>query len=57
MACHLVDWAADAEPESKEVHKLRAEVYGRRVPAEPSTMSRGIFAAAARDSNQRSGTT
>jgi alkyl sulfatase BDS1-like metallo-beta-lactamase superfamily hydrolase len=57
MACHLVDWAADAEPESKEVHKLRAEVYGRRVSAEPSTMSRGIFAAAARDSSERSGTT
>jgi alkyl sulfatase BDS1-like metallo-beta-lactamase superfamily hydrolase len=57
MACHLVDWAADAEPQSKEVHKLRAEVYGRRVSAEPSTMSRGIFAAAARDSSERSGTT
>ena len=46
-----------AEPESREVHKLRAAVYGQRVSAEPSTMSRGIFAAAARDSNQRSGTT
>jgi alkyl sulfatase BDS1-like metallo-beta-lactamase superfamily hydrolase len=55
MACHLVDWAA--EPESREVHELRAEVYGRRVSAEPSTMSRGIFATAARDSSERSGTT
>jgi alkyl sulfatase BDS1-like metallo-beta-lactamase superfamily hydrolase len=53
IACHLVDWAADVEPDSGDVHKLRAEVYGRRVLAEPSTMSRGIFGAAARDSKQR----
>jgi alkyl sulfatase BDS1-like metallo-beta-lactamase superfamily hydrolase len=53
MACHLVDWAADAEPESGEVHDLRVQVYAARVRAEPSTMSRGIFAAAARDSKQR----
>jgi alkyl sulfatase BDS1-like metallo-beta-lactamase superfamily hydrolase len=55
IACHLVDWAADAEPESGEVHQLRAEVYGRRALAEPSTMSKGIFGAAARDSSERSG--
>jgi alkyl sulfatase BDS1-like metallo-beta-lactamase superfamily hydrolase len=53
MACHLVDWAADAEPGSAEVHELRAQVYGRRAFAEPSTMSRGIFGAAARESSQR----
>jgi alkyl sulfatase BDS1-like metallo-beta-lactamase superfamily hydrolase len=55
MACHLVDWAADAEPGSAAVHELRAEVYGRRAFAEPSTMSRGIFGAAARESIQRQG--
>ena len=55
MACHLVDWAADAEPGSAEVHELRAEVYGRRAFAEPSTMSRGIVGAAARESIQRRG--
>ena len=55
MACHLVDWAADAEPESRDVHELRAAVYARRVFAEPSTMSRGIFGAAARESQQRHG--
>jgi alkyl sulfatase BDS1-like metallo-beta-lactamase superfamily hydrolase len=53
IACHLVDWAAEAEPESGEVHQLRAEVYGRRAFAEPSTMSKGIFGAAARDSTER----
>ena len=53
IACHLVDWAAEAEPESGEVHQLRAEVYGRRAFAEPSTMSKGVFGAAARDSTER----
>ena len=51
MASHLADWAAEAEPESREVHRLRAEVYRRRVEAEPSTMSKGIFGAAARESD------
>lgn len=55
MACHLVDWAVEAEPESREGHELRAEVYGRRAFAEPSTMSRGIFGATARESLQRRG--
>jgi alkyl sulfatase BDS1-like metallo-beta-lactamase superfamily hydrolase len=54
MACHLVDWAVEAEPESAEVRELRAEVYERRAFAEPSTMSKGIFGAAARDSRERS---
>ena len=54
LASHLVDWAADAEPESSEVHRVRADVYRRRAEAEPSTMSKGIFGAAARESTQRS---
>jgi alkyl sulfatase BDS1-like metallo-beta-lactamase superfamily hydrolase len=53
IASHLVDFAADAEPESREVHALRAEVYGRRVAAESSTMSKGVFGAAARESAAR----
>ena len=53
MASHWVDWAADAEPDSAEVHRLRAEVYKRRVDAETSTMSKGIFRAAANDSAKR----
>ena len=55
MAAHLVDWAADAAPDSTEVHRVRAEVYRLRVDAEPSTMSKGIYRAAARDSSERSG--
>jgi alkyl sulfatase BDS1-like metallo-beta-lactamase superfamily hydrolase len=54
MASHWVDWAADAEPESAEVHRLRALVYKQRVDAETSTMSKGIFRAAANDSAKKS---
>ncbi len=53
MASHWVDWAADAEPASTEVHRLRADVYKRRVDAETSTMSKGIFRAAANDSTRK----
>jgi alkyl sulfatase BDS1-like metallo-beta-lactamase superfamily hydrolase len=54
MACHLVDWAVTAEPESAEANHLRSRVYGERAAAEPSTMSRGIFSAAARESEAKS---
>jgi alkyl sulfatase BDS1-like metallo-beta-lactamase superfamily hydrolase len=50
LACHLVDWAADAEPESREVHRIRAGIYERRMHAETSTMARGIYGAARRES-------
>ena len=55
IASHLVDFAADAEPASSEVHALRAEVYARRVSAETSTMSKGVFGAAARESREKAG--
>ncbi len=50
LASHLVDWAAAAEPESAEVHRVRAEVYRARLERETSTMARGIFGAAMRES-------
>lgn len=50
LACHLADWAADAEPDSTEVHELRAEVYRERRDAETSTMAKGVYGAAARES-------
>ncbi len=53
LASHLVDWAAAAEPDSVEVHRVRAQLYTARAGHEPSTMSRGVFAAAARDSERR----
>ena len=53
LAAHLVDWAADAEPDSGEVHAARAAVYRALTTAASSTMSRGIYGAAARDSETR----
>jgi alkyl sulfatase BDS1-like metallo-beta-lactamase superfamily hydrolase len=53
MASHWVDWAAEAEPTSRAAHELRAKVYLARVDAETSTMSKGIFRAAANDSNAK----
>ena len=55
LAAHLVDWAAEAEPGSREAHALRAEVYRKLLEASTSTMSKGIYGAAARDSTERSG--
>jgi alkyl sulfatase BDS1-like metallo-beta-lactamase superfamily hydrolase len=55
LAAHLVDCAADAAPESREVHAARAAVYGALMKAASSTMSRGIYGAAARESQAKSG--
>ncbi|MEO8143113.1 MAG: alkyl sulfatase dimerization domain-containing protein [Betaproteobacteria bacterium] len=54
LAAHLVDWAADAEPASREVHAARAAVYRVLMDGASSTMSRGIYGAAARDSEAKS---
>ena len=55
LAAHLVDWAADAEPGSHAVHAARAAVYRALMQAASSTMSRGIYGAAARESEEKSG--
>jgi alkyl sulfatase BDS1-like metallo-beta-lactamase superfamily hydrolase len=52
MACHWVDWATAADPESKEAHSMRAKVYGARLKEETSTMSKGIFGQARNDSTK-----
>lgn len=54
LACHLIDWAAEAAPESKEVHQARAAIYRKRSDAEPSTMSKGVYNGAARESESKS---
>lgn len=54
LAAHLVDWAADAEPMSREVHAARAAVYRALMDGASSTMSRGIYGAAARESAAKS---
>lgn len=43
MACHLLDWALAAEPDSREVHQACAEIYGQRADESRATMTRGVF--------------
>jgi alkyl sulfatase BDS1-like metallo-beta-lactamase superfamily hydrolase len=50
LAGHLAEWAAAADPDDPDVQRARAEVFEARVAAEASTMSKGIFGAAARES-------
>lgn len=50
VASHLADLAAWAAPNDPGIHRIRAGVYLARRRAEPSLMSKGIFAAAARES-------
>jgi alkyl sulfatase BDS1-like metallo-beta-lactamase superfamily hydrolase len=50
LASHLIDWAVAASPQDKAAHAARADIYEMRAAASPALMTRGIFAAAARDS-------
>ena len=54
LACHLIDWAAEAEPDSREVHAARAAIYKQRNNTETSTMAKGIFRAASVESQAKS---
>ncbi len=57
LAAHLIDWAVLDAPHNKAVHELRARIYAARTAAESSTMSRGIFRAAALESATHAGIT
>ena len=50
LAGHLVELAALAAPDDRDVQSARAEVFERRVAVETSTMAKGIFAWAASES-------
>ncbi len=50
LACHLADFAGWAAPDDATIHAGRAEIYEQRRRAEPSLMAKGIFKAAARES-------
>jgi alkyl sulfatase BDS1-like metallo-beta-lactamase superfamily hydrolase len=52
LACHLADLAGWAEPEDGAIHADRAAIYDMRRRAETSLMSKGIFKAAARESEE-----
>jgi alkyl sulfatase BDS1-like metallo-beta-lactamase superfamily hydrolase len=52
LACHLVEFAALAEPGSSEAHDLRREVYAARARTQRSSMARNILNHAALASAQ-----
>ena len=54
LACHLVELAAQASPDDKRIHTVRAEVYQKRREGETSLMAKGIFGHAANESKSRS---
>lgn len=53
LACHLVEMAVLAEPDSQSAHAIRAEVYQHRRGLESSLMAKGIFGGAANESRAR----
>jgi alkyl sulfatase BDS1-like metallo-beta-lactamase superfamily hydrolase len=50
LAGHLAELAALAAPDDAGVHRVRAEVFAARAAAETSTMAKGIFGWAERES-------
>jgi alkyl sulfatase BDS1-like metallo-beta-lactamase superfamily hydrolase len=52
LAGQLAQLAVDADPSSRAAHAARAEVFERRVAAEASTMSKGVFSYAANESRR-----
>jgi len=55
LASHLADWAVAAAPDDRAAHAVRAEIYDARAKASAALMTRGIFAAAARESAEKAG--
>ncbi len=53
LAGHLAELAAQAAPDDAGVHLVRAEVFGARAAEERSTMSKGVFAWAQRESQAK----
>ena len=52
LACHLVEMAVQAEPDNRDAHELRADVYLYRRSLETSLMAKGIFGTAASESSE-----
>ncbi len=50
LACQLIEYAVQAEPESHPVHEARITVYRSRSRSETSLMSKGIFKSAVAES-------
>jgi alkyl sulfatase BDS1-like metallo-beta-lactamase superfamily hydrolase len=43
LACHLVEFAVLAQPDSSEAHALRASIYAARSGQQVSSMARNIL--------------
>jgi alkyl sulfatase BDS1-like metallo-beta-lactamase superfamily hydrolase len=52
LACHLLEFAVLAAPDSTEAHEVRAEVYRARSAQQESSMARNILGHAALSSEQ-----
>jgi alkyl sulfatase BDS1-like metallo-beta-lactamase superfamily hydrolase len=50
LAAQLAEWLTQNRPDSAAAHELRARVYTARVNAERSTMAKGVFGWAVRES-------
>jgi alkyl sulfatase BDS1-like metallo-beta-lactamase superfamily hydrolase len=50
LACHLIELAAQAVPDDRTFHGVRADIYRRRRKRELSLMAKGIYGHAARTS-------
>jgi alkyl sulfatase BDS1-like metallo-beta-lactamase superfamily hydrolase len=50
LAGQLSQWLVQADPDSRDAHEARSRVYQARVAVERSTMSKGVFGWAARES-------
>ena len=55
MASHLIDWAVTAAPDDQAAHAARVKIYAARAAESRSTMSHGIFRAAAIESAEKAG--
>ncbi|MBM4385987.1 MAG: MBL fold metallo-hydrolase, partial [Deltaproteobacteria bacterium] len=55
LACHLIELATTAEPESAALHATRAAIYQARRERETSLMAKGIYGAAASESLAKAG--
>jgi alkyl sulfatase BDS1-like metallo-beta-lactamase superfamily hydrolase len=53
LACHLVENAVLAEPESAVAHEARTEIYSKRAAGEESSMARNLMVHAAESSRRR----
>ena len=52
LACHLVEFAVLADPDSSAAHEARAEIYAQRAAEQESSMARNILNHAAQASQQ-----